>query len=412
MAESPFHNIDVLDQQLDELVEKLALTLFPDELDNAGWDYGFPLADIKRLTTRWRDGFDWRRAEASLNAELSMFTRDITADDSSMLNIHCMHKASKSANAILFLSIHGCTLAVPEVFEAHKLIPLLVETFPDYPSIHVVAMSLSGYGFPEAPTKRGFNPRQCASDTNRCRALGYKEYVTQGGDCGVANPKHAKASHTNLPYAAKHPFFSPPSVFLVCLLAPYSKAERDGLATTHRFSTVGNACMQEHSSKHQTLGMSLSDSPVGLLAWIYEKLVEQTDNYPSTDDQGLSSCFFFCVSQVSVNCSISSNVDFHLLILACRDYVPAEDKQAAQKVTAPTGFSRFPKNIHLWPNTSITLLLRWTSTLGKVVSDRRNPDGGHLAAYKRPGLLAGGLRGMSQRGGPACGAVSRNTGYD
>ena len=107
MTESPF-TITVPDKKLDLLRRKLELATFPDELENADWKYGVPLADVKRLTERWKNGYDWRKHEKELNDELPMFTRDIDIDGFGTLNIHYVHKKSTVTNAIPLLFCHGC----------------------------------------------------------------------------------------------------------------------------------------------------------------------------------------------------------------------------------------------------------------------------------------------------------------
>ena len=97
----------VSDTDLDLLRRKLDLVRFPDELDDAGWNYGAPLTDVKRLASYWKEGFDWRKTEAAIN-EIPMFTRDIEVDGFGTLNIHYLHKKSEAKNAIPLLFVHGC----------------------------------------------------------------------------------------------------------------------------------------------------------------------------------------------------------------------------------------------------------------------------------------------------------------
>ena len=111
MAETPF-KIDIPDQKIALLKQKLALTHFPDELEEAGWAYGVPLADMRRLVGRWADGYDWRKEETRLNQELPQFTRDIDVDGFGSLNIHYIHKKSELADAVPLLFVHGCKLTV------------------------------------------------------------------------------------------------------------------------------------------------------------------------------------------------------------------------------------------------------------------------------------------------------------
>lgn len=107
MAEKPF-KVAVSDADLEFLHKKLDLARWPDELEDAGRDYGAPLANVKRLVARWKGGFDWRAAEASIN-ELPQFTRDIEVDGHGTLNIHYIYQKSTVKNAIPLLFLHGCT---------------------------------------------------------------------------------------------------------------------------------------------------------------------------------------------------------------------------------------------------------------------------------------------------------------
>ncbi|KAJ8095148.1 hypothetical protein PM082_010370 [Marasmius tenuissimus] len=150
------YKISVPDESIALLRKKLELTRLPDELDDAGRDYGVPLADIKRLISRWKDGYDWRKHEKALNDELPQFTRDIEVDGFGVLNIHYVHKESESKSAIPLLFTHGWPGSFIEV---RKILPLLTSGTP---SFHVVAIGQPGYGFSEAPRKKGFSIPQYA----------------------------------------------------------------------------------------------------------------------------------------------------------------------------------------------------------------------------------------------------------
>lgn len=106
-TEKPF-TVSVPDEDLDQLRKRLELARFPDELDEAGWEYGAPLADVRRLAAYWKDGFDWRKAEVGINA-LPQFTRDVDVEGFGALNVHYVHKRSEvTENAVPLLFIHGC----------------------------------------------------------------------------------------------------------------------------------------------------------------------------------------------------------------------------------------------------------------------------------------------------------------
>lgn len=112
MAAIKPYQISVPDSSLAKLSQKLSLASFPDELQEAAWDYGAPLADIKRLTAYWRNSFSWRDAEASMN-ELPNFQTSIDVDGFESLDIHFVHCKSKVEAAIPLLFVHGCTDPLP-----------------------------------------------------------------------------------------------------------------------------------------------------------------------------------------------------------------------------------------------------------------------------------------------------------
>ena len=100
--------LHVPQDKLDLVQKKLELATFPDEIEDAGVAYGAPLKDIRRLVERWRNGFDWRKQEAAINADLPQFTCDIEVEGFGKLNIHFVHKQSAAKNAIPLLVVHGC----------------------------------------------------------------------------------------------------------------------------------------------------------------------------------------------------------------------------------------------------------------------------------------------------------------
>ena len=107
MASVRRYNLAVPDHQLQKLRAKLELAEFPNELDSAGWDYGAPLADVKRLSAYWRDKFDWRKQEEEIN-ELPNFQTEISVDGFEPLNVHFVYQMSQASTAIPLLFVHGC----------------------------------------------------------------------------------------------------------------------------------------------------------------------------------------------------------------------------------------------------------------------------------------------------------------
>lgn len=149
---TPF-KIDVSEAKLQRLKQKLALADFPDEVEGVGWDRGSPLADIKRLTEYWREGYDWRKAEKKLN-ELPQFTADVEVEGFGALNVHFVHQKSEVENAIPLIFVHGWPGSFDEV---SKILPELVKGGDDHPAFHVVAPSLLNFGFSQGVTKVSFS---------------------------------------------------------------------------------------------------------------------------------------------------------------------------------------------------------------------------------------------------------------
>ncbi|KAI0027973.1 Alpha/Beta hydrolase protein [Vararia minispora EC-137] len=405
MAATRF-NIAIPDSDLEVLRQKLVLARLPDELEGAGWDYGVPLADIRRLVDHWKDGYDWRKAEAMLNADLPQFTRDIEVEGHGTLNVHYVHKRSDVDGAIPLLFVHGWPGSFIEV---RKILPLL--TAPesaDSPAFHVVCLGLPGYGFSEAPRKKGFGPIQYAEagqlvGHRLMLALGYNEYVTQGGDWGwritraiVAKygPNHAKAWHTNMPIGSPPTLFRNPFLYITHMIKPYTASEREGLRMTREIDETGRAYHDVHDTKPQTIGYSLADSPVSLLAWVYEKLVAWTDEYAWTDDEVLTWISIYWFSRAGPAASVRIYYENRV----------SQTEQSKLPVTVPTGFAYFPREIYRFPRL-------WKLSLGKVVQEVEHEKGGHFAAYEVPELLVSDLRKMFGKGGPAYGVVKTSKGY-
>ncbi|KAH9024534.1 Alpha/Beta hydrolase protein [Lactarius hengduanensis] len=398
-SEQPF-KIAVPDDALALLKRKLDDTRLPDEVNAAEWAYGAPLADIRRLVSRWKDGYDWRTHERKLNV-LPMFTRTIAVDRFGELNVHYVHQKSAAKGAIPLLFVHGWPGSFLEVT---KVLPLLTSVSADHPSFHVVAPSLPGYAWSEGVLEKGFHAKYYAQLFNKLMiSLGYTEYVTQGGDWGhvltlttasLYGPKHVKASHTNLPMCEPPKFFKNPIVLLKCLITSFTPHEREAAAHSQNFFKNGMGYFVEQTTKPQTIGFSLADSPVGLLAWIYEKLVAYTDEYPWTDNEVLTWISIYWFSRAGPAASV--RIYYELALSGELIVFP--------KTTVPVGLSFFPKELARFPKA----LLR---SKGKIVFESEHKAGGHFAAYEQPEALVGDLRKMFDKSGPAAGVVSGCAGY-
>ncbi|KAJ7600291.1 Alpha/Beta hydrolase protein [Mycena floridula] len=399
-------SVHIPDEALHLLKQKLELTTFPDELDESGSKYGPSLRDIERLVTRWKSSaFDWRKQESLINQELPQFTRDIQVGGHGNLNIHYVHKKSEVANAIPLLFVHGWPGSFLEV---RKILPLLVNGPSTDPSFHVVALSLPGFGFSEAPKKQGFSCAHYAEVAHKLMlSLGYEQYVTQGGDWGFLitrkialeyGSKHSMAWHTNYPKARAPQLLSEPVLYLRHLLTPYTAAEVAALDRVKWFGAHGRGYNEVQSTQPQTLGYSLADSPVGLLAWIHEKLRNWTDDYPWNDDEVLTWITLYWFSRAGPTASVR----IYFEIRAAGDRFPGP--YHVSKPTIPMGVSYFPKELGGHPRI-------WTSTTGNVVFRSEHTSGGHFAAHEKPNELVSDLRRMFEKGGPAFAVVPGKTGY-
>ena len=262
--------IDVPVEVLRDLDERLARTRWPDQLPGTGWSYGADTAYLRELAEYWRNEYDWRAQERALNR----FEHYRAAIDGT--RIHFVHARSRYADAIPLLLLHGWPSSFVQMLE---LIPLLTDPAahgaPNAPSFHVVAASLPGFGFSDVPTRPGVGFATSADLMAKLMhdALGYERYGVRGSDLGGVIVRQM---------ALKHPE-QVIGVHLTGIIGaaggapPYTPAEQrfiDAVAAIE--PEIAYARLQ--MSKPQTLAHSLSDSPVGLAAWIVEKFRAWSDS--------------------------------------------------------------------------------------------------------------------------------------
>jgi len=189
-------------------------------------------------------------------------------------------------------------------------------------------------------------------------------------------------------------------------ILPYSENEKEGMARSQWFAQEGSGYRHEQSTKPQTLGYALADSPVALLAWIYEKLHDWTDGYPWTDDEILTwiSIYWFSTAGPAASLRIyyeAIHAPTVINTLTTRNWVP---KASDWIPHVPLGLAYFPKELAVIPHT-------WGRTLGPVVYESDHDRGGHFAAWERPDAIAQDLQKMFGKGGPCYGVVKGKTGY-
>lgn len=205
------------------------------------------------------------------------------------------------------------------------------------------------------------------------------------------------AAHINYVRASSAPnFTSFPLLALQHATTPYSGLEKDGVARSEWFQKEGSGYNELQSTKPQTLGYGLHDSPVALLAWIYEKLHDWTDSYPWTDDEILKwvSIYWFSTAGPAASVRIYYENRHSDAVKIFGSWIPK----------VKWGLSYFPRDLCVLPRA-------WGRTLGEVVFEKEHKDGGHFAAHERPEKLVGDLREMFGKGGGAEGVVEGRSGF-
>jgi pimeloyl-ACP methyl ester carboxylesterase len=252
MTIQPF-TVAIPQADLDDLHARLDAVRWPDEIEGAGTDYGMPLATIRRLAERWRDGFDWRAQEARLNA-FAQFTTTVDG-----ANIHFLHVRGGRPDAPALLLLHGWPGSVVEFL---GMIEPLTKTFD------VVVPSLPGYGFSGPTPDRGWDSaRMARAMAALMTRLGYARWGAVGGDAGaLVGRELGILAPDGLIGVHLLQMFAFPSGD-EAEMASLSEADKASLSgTTAEFqSKAGYQAIQ--SKRPQTLSYALTDSPVGQLAW-------------------------------------------------------------------------------------------------------------------------------------------------
>jgi pimeloyl-ACP methyl ester carboxylesterase len=325
------------------------------------------------LVEYWRGEYDWRAEEARLN-RLPQFRTRIDGQ-----SIHFIHARSARADALPLLLMHGWPGSIVEFLE---VIPRLVD--PEShggqaaDAFHVVAPSLPGYGFSEAPRAPGWDVERIArAFIELMQRLGYGRYGAQGGDwgaqvatrIGALDPEHCAALHLNMPLAGR------PAEPI-----PLTDEEKAELAAMARFQAEESAYAQQQGTKPQTLGVALNDSPAGLLAWIVEKFRTWSDcgGQPEnafTREQLITNVMLYWVTQTAAS-SMRLYWEFK--------HGGAWGK-APEPVAVPTGVARYPKEVLRFPRS-------WVERHYNVKHWAVLPRGGHFAAMEQPALFTEDVR--------------------
>ncbi|KAI5257283.1 alpha/beta-hydrolase [Aureobasidium subglaciale] len=387
MSSSPYR-IAVPESRLEDLQKRLDLATFPDELEDAEWAYGSPLADVKRLTSYWKTNFVWRKQEAKLN-ELPNFKANVTVDGFGDTALHFLHQPSSAPDAVPLLFVHGWPGSYIEVT---KMLSSLSGDANGV-SFSIVAPSLPNYAWSAGIKKKGFGLGQYAEACHRLmKLLGYERYdwgmfVTRS--IGLLYPESCLASHINMVRAYPPEWSSNPLLAIQHAVTPYTEDEHQGRSRSDWFANEGSGYRAIQSTKPQTVGYALADSPVALLAWIYEKLHDWTDNYPWTDDEILTWISIYWFSEAGPAASL------RIYYEATHTSTEANRERVQHWIGGvKLGLCYAPKELTIVPRT-------WGKTLGPVVFESEKKRGGHFLAYEQPEEIVSDLRKMFGSGG-AC----------
>jgi epoxide hydrolase len=363
--------VGIADDDVADLRRRLAATRWPDPAPAEDWEQGTDLAYLRELVDYWRADFDWRVQERRLN-DLDHFVTEIDGQ-----RVHFVHARSRHPGALPLVLSHGWPGSIIEFLDVFG--PL---TDPPDPAdaFHVVAPSLPGYGFSGPVSEPGWHPRRIADAFTALMArLGYARYGVQGGDWGsivsqnMADlaPDRVAGLHVNFVSVPR------PRRDRDRELDPEERASMDRLAA---FQATGAGYSAIQSTKPQTLGYALDDSPTGVAAWIVEKFRAWSDcggdvERSFTKDQLLTNVALYWFTRTAT----SSARLYYEMRRAGRAALP----QA--QVDVPTAVANYPGEIGRVPR-------RWVEHRFRVTHWVDQPRGGHFAAMEVPDLFVDDLR--------------------
>ncbi|GAA2833001.1 epoxide hydrolase family protein [Crossiella cryophila] len=376
----PFQ-VRIPQRQLVDLRRRLQDTRWPARETVADQSQGVQTATLRKLVDYWRTGYDWRKVEARLNA-LPQFLTEIDG-----LDIHFLHIRSRHPDALPLIITHGWPGSVLELLKV--IGPLTDPTRHGgraEDAFHLVLPSMPGYGFSAQPTGTGWGPDRIARAWHvLMRRLGYQRYVSQGGDWGavISDKLAAQAPPGLLGIHVNMPATVPPEIARVLNngepapagLSPAERRAFDQLDVFYRKNTGYSAMMV---TRPQTVGFGLSDSPVGLAAWMYDKFAQWTHSggVPEralTRDEMLDDITLYWLT----NTAISS---------AQLYWENNANNFNAVDIAIPAAITVFPGEIYQAPRSWAERAYR------KLIHFAEVDKGGHFAAWEQPELFSREIR--------------------
>ncbi|MDA9134122.1 epoxide hydrolase [Candidatus Pelagibacter ubique] len=362
--------VKISDQEIDSIYNKIKKYPWHEMPDDGGWEYGTNLDYLKELSNYWVNNFDWRKSEAQLN-RFSNFKSKV--DD---IDIHFIHEKGSGSNPTPLLLMHGWPGSVIEFLHiierlAHP------EKFGGNidDAFDVVVPSLPGFGFSGRPS-RPMGPRKIANTLNKLMTenLGYKNYLAQGGDWGatIANwigydhSKSCKAIHINC-LTMRHPD------------GPQTKEEEEWQQRFNTDQIMQDGYRTQQATKPQTLSYGMMDSPVGIAAWIIEKMYSWSD----LKDNNIESVY----SKDTLLANIMVYVVTKTFNTATWIYYGRREEGGRffpkdfKKMEIPTAAAIFPAEMSEWPPKS------YVDRMFNIIQWTEMPRGGHFAALEEPELL-------------------------
>ncbi|WP_445376403.1 epoxide hydrolase family protein [Niveispirillum fermenti] len=371
----PFQ-IRIADAELDDLRDRLRRTRWPGPETVTDDSQGPKLAALQALHLHWLTRYDWRRCEARLN-ELEQFRTEIDGVD-----IHFIHVRSPDADATPLLLAHGWPGSVLEFLDCiGPLTDPAAHGAEGAPAFHLVIPSMPGFGFSGKPAGTGWHiGRIAAAYATLMARLGYEGWVCQGGDLGSAvaeaighmRPPGCLGIHLNMS------FFQPTPAEI----AAADAQERTWLARAQRFFAEQSGYFEHQSTRPQTIGYMLADSPVGLAALMYEKFSETSDHEGDVTkvlsmDRMLDGIMLYWLT--------NSGVSAARLYWELRRAMPPAPPPPVELPAAYSGFA----------GETILASRRWLEArFTRLAYYATVARGGHFAAWEQPGLFVAELRAM------------------